>query len=97
MELLRSATDFKKKDIELVLSAFVKVISENVLENGNDVRLAGLGTFRQKVTAGRTGRNPKTGLPIFIFGGKSVTFSAATNMRRKNGELQKNTSDEDTA
>jgi len=74
---LQAATSFKKKDIELVLESFVAVIHDEVLHKGAELRLRDFGTFKQKKTQPRAGRNPKTGEPIEIAGASSVTFSAS--------------------
>eukprot|EP00598_Pedospumella_elongata_P010134 CAMPEP_0184988158 /NCGR_PEP_ID=MMETSP1098-20130426/23185_1 /TAXON_ID=89044 /ORGANISM="Spumella elongata, Strain CCAP 955/1" /LENGTH=120 /DNA_ID=CAMNT_0027512847 /DNA_START=119 /DNA_END=481 /DNA_ORIENTATION=- len=74
---LQAATSFKKKDIELVLESFVAVIHDEVLHKGAELRLRDFGTFKQKKTQPRSGRNPKTGEPIEIAGASSVTFSAS--------------------
>ena len=57
-----------------------------VLENGSDLRVKNLGTFKQKVTAARTGRNPKTGEELQIKAITTVAFSAASNLKVREGE-----------
>jgi len=54
-----------------------------VLKNAAEIRIRDLGTFKQKVSAPRVGRNPQTGEELQIKGSKSVTFSAATAMKIK--------------
>ena len=49
------------KDIEVVLLAFLNTIEEEVLNGGAEIRLKNFGTFKQKKTSPRVGRNPKTG------------------------------------
>jgi len=42
-----------------VLDSFIEIIKSNSLIN--DIKIAGFGTFANKVTPERVGRNPKTG------------------------------------
>lgn len=49
-----------------------------VLENGSDLCVKNLGTFKQKATAARTGRNPKTGEVLQVMAITTVTFSATS-------------------
>lgn len=53
-------TLLSKKDSELVLKAFVDVVSEQ-LQNGEKVQLVGFGTFETARREAREGRNPQTG------------------------------------
>ncbi|MGN0514490.1 MAG: HU family DNA-binding protein [Lachnospiraceae bacterium] len=53
-------TQLSKKDSELVLKAFVDVVSEQ-LQNGEKVQLVGFGTFETAKREAREGRNPQTG------------------------------------
>jgi DNA-binding protein HU-beta len=79
---IADATDFKKKGIEEVLNEFMMIVREDVLENGVELRLRDFGTFRKKVTAPRTARNPKTGEALKVPAVSSVSFKAsATSMR----------------
>jgi len=58
-------TELTKKDVELVLNAFIETIEET-LENGEKVQLTGFGTFEPRQRKARTGRNPKTGEELEI-------------------------------
>lgn len=55
------------------------IITE-ALQQGDDVRLTGFGTFRTVETRQRTGRNPRTGEEITIPAGKRVAFTAGTGL-----------------
>jgi len=74
---LQESTSFKKKDIELVLNSLVSIIHDDVLHKGAELRLRDFGTFKQKKTLPRVGRNPKTGEPINTTGSTTVTFSGS--------------------
>lgn len=47
-----------KKDAELGLNAFMKVVSDSLVE-GDKVQLIGFGTFETRVRVAREGRNPR--------------------------------------
>lgn len=69
-----------KSDSDKAVNAFVKVI-EAALKKGDDVSLVGFGSFSVKVTAGRSGRNFKTGKTIEIPPRKSVRFKPGKNLK----------------
>ena len=54
---------------------------EKTLKAGNDVSLVGFGSFSVKETAGRSGRNFKTGATISIPPRKSVRFKPGKNLK----------------
>ena len=55
------------------LNAFIETVEKTVTA-GDDVVLVGFGTFSRKETKDRKGRNPQTGEPITIKGGKKPMF-----------------------
>ncbi len=69
-----------KSDSDKAVNAFVKVI-EAALKKGDDVSLVGFGSFSVKATAGRSGRNFKTGKTIEIPPRKSVRFKPGKNLK----------------
>lgn len=89
LDILKEKSGVEKKDIESVLAALTSTVRDEVLANGNEIRLRELGTFKQKVTAARAGRNPRTGETIQISGAKAVSFSASSAMKKKDGEESK--------
>ena len=64
---------FTLKDADEAYKAFVSTIAD-AMKNGEDVALAGFGTFKVKNKAERTGINPQTKEKITIPGGKVPTF-----------------------
>ena len=50
-------------------------------DNGERVRIAGLGILQVKNRAARMGRNPATGQPIQIKASKKVAFRAAKELK----------------
>jgi len=65
VEALMKTTDFSKGDTEKWLSAFLRIIQENIQEK-DGVRLVGFGTFTISERKSRKGRNPQTGKEITI-------------------------------
>ncbi len=64
---------FTQKDADDAYKAFVAVVTE-ALKKGEDVALAGFGTFKVKAKAARKGINPKTKEAIDIPACKVPTF-----------------------
>ena len=46
------------------------------LADGDEVRIAGFGTFAARTRPARTGRNPRTGVAVSISASKSPSFKA---------------------
>ena len=70
-----------KDDIDQLLDAFIEILNREVLVNGNDIRLPKCVVFKQKILAGRTGRNPRTGEPLKISGSKSIAFKTFPSVK----------------
>ena len=51
------------------------------LANGEEVRIAGFGTFGARTRPARTGRNPRTGKAISISASKSPSFKAGKTLK----------------
>ncbi|MDR2781438.1 MAG: HU family DNA-binding protein [Holosporaceae bacterium] len=69
-----------KTDTERVINSFIAV-TQKALKKRDDVSIVGFGSFFVKDTAGRSGRDFKTGAPISIPPGKSVRFKAGKNLK----------------
>ena len=69
-----------KLDSEKIINSFVSVMEET-LGKGEEVILVGFGSFSVKKTAGRSGRNFKTGAAIDIPPRKSVRFKPGKNLK----------------
>ena len=76
VNVVAAETNVAKKDVDAVISATVKAITD-ALKEGDKVALIGFGTFEVKESAEREGRNPKTGETITIAASKKPTFSAS--------------------
>src|SRR5687768_2201377 len=65
-----------KADAGKAVEALVGTITE-ALKQGDEVRLAGFGSFGISERGERQGRNPQTGAPITIAASKAAKFTAA--------------------
>jgi DNA-binding protein HU-beta len=74
------STSLTKADSTKAVDAIFDVITQ-ALKRGDDVRLAGFGTFRVAKRAARTGRNPQTGAAINIPASKQPKFSAGKGLK----------------
>ena len=53
----------------------------DALANGEEVRIAGFGTFGTRSRPARTGRNPRTGEAVSISASTSPTFKARKTLK----------------
>ena len=75
------STDLTKADVKKVLDGIKSGIISCVASGGK-ITLPDLGTFDEKVSQPRTGRNPRTGDELQIEGYKSVKFKPSKNLKR---------------
>lgn len=68
-----------KIDSKKALEAFLEVTTE-VLQKNDRLALIGFGSFGLSKRKARTGRNPKTGLPISIQAKNVVRFKAGSDL-----------------
>lgn len=70
----------KKKDADATVSAvFDSIVA--ALAKGEEVKLAGFGSFAVRQRAPRTGRNLRTGEEILIPAAKATVFWPATTLK----------------
>ncbi len=77
---LAARTGLNKAAARDAVDSMFVVIGE-ALANGEEVRIAGFGTFTARTRTARTGRNPKTGAAISISASKSPSFKAGKAIR----------------
>ncbi|MDR2766485.1 MAG: HU family DNA-binding protein [Holosporaceae bacterium] len=80
IDALSKKSGLTKTDSEKAVNSFVGIV-EASLKKGHDVTLVGFGSFSVKKTAGRSGRNFKTGATIDIPPRKSVRFKPGKNLK----------------
>lgn len=74
---------FSQDNVNKVLNAFVSVIVPEVRDNGENVNIPGLGSFKQKITAAHVGRNPITGEKIDVLESRTIVFKTQPSVKIK--------------
>jgi DNA-binding protein HU-beta len=69
-----------KADVGKAVEALAGTITD-ALKQGDEVRIAGCGTFGVSERAERQGRNPQTGAPITIAASKAAKFTAGKGVK----------------
>ena len=64
-----------------LIDCFIDIIKSK--SNNKDVKVASFGTFTNKVTPQRNGRNPKTGEAIFVPEKKKVSFKMSKHLKQE--------------
>ena len=77
---LAASCGMTKKDAEAAITALTAIIVKAV-KSGEDVKIAGFGTFSRKTRAARTGINPQTKQPMKIAASKAVAFKASATFK----------------
>lgn len=77
---LAEQTGVSKADAERVFNATFDLIKSE-LSDGNNVAVAGFGTFKVSKRSARTGRNPQTGETLNIPARNAVSFKAGTALK----------------
>ena len=80
IDALAKETGLTKVDVEKVFNGTFNLFKDE-LAKGNNVAVAGFGTFKISKRAARTGRNPQTGATIKIAASKSVGFKAGSALK----------------
>jgi len=74
-KLLVQFTTFTEEEMKEIVKVLLEIIKE-ALKGGDKVEIRGFGSFRLRHRRQRTGRNPKTGMRVFV-PEKSVPFFKA--------------------
>ena len=74
------STELTQADAGRAIDAVLETISGE-LKSGNQVAIAGFGTFAPKTRAAREGRNPATGETMKIAAKTSASFKPATALK----------------
>lgn len=73
VDKMAEAANLSKADAGRALEAFIGAVSD-ALKSGDNVAIAGFGSFEVRARAARTGRNPKTGEALTIAASKAPAF-----------------------
>ena len=93
-KLQKKHNNLSKEDIELLLSIFIKKIS-NSLRNGQNIEIRGFGTISRKINKEKIVRNPKTNEKLFKNKSFKLHFKIGKILHRKiNGFTDSHIEDE---
>ena len=73
---------FIKREAHEIVECFFEAIKDT-LEQGESVKLSGIGNFALRDKSGRPGRNPKTGEVVQITPRRVVTFKAGPKLKEQ--------------
>lgn len=74
IKLIAEKVDLTQQKVNEVIDEIGRQIVVQCRDNGEDVSLTTLGTFKLKQMDARTGRNPATGEQMEIKGSKTIQF-----------------------
>ena len=80
VDAIAAATNMTKADATHAVDAVIDAIT-NALRGGDEVRIAGFGTFVVSQRAASEGRNPRTGEKIQIAASKLPKFRAGKGLK----------------
>lgn len=83
LKTLSEKTGQSQNVVNDILNAFVETTVEAVRDNGEQVTLVGLGTFKQKVTPAHEGFNPLTKKKIHVDATRNVQFKVMSTLKVK--------------
>lgn len=81
IETLAEKYGLTKADVEKVFNGTFDLFKDE-LAKGNNVAVAGFGTFKVSHRSARKGHNPQTGATIDIAASNSVSFKAGTALKQ---------------
>lgn len=80
IDSLAVKTGLTKTDVEKVYNETFNLLKDELVK-GNNVAVAGFGTFKISNRAAREGRNPQTGAAMKIPASKAVSFKAGSALK----------------
>ena len=80
IDAIAAETDLPKVQASAALDATIASIRK-ALKSGEEVKIAGLGTFKVAHRKATTGRNPRTGEEIQIAASNRVKFSSGKELK----------------
>ncbi|MEU4028098.1 HU family DNA-binding protein [Streptomyces anulatus] len=80
IDLVATDTEASKDMVSKILDSVLTTIKTGV-QHGNTVQLTGFGSFSVGQSAGRTGRDAKTGEPVTIKASRTVKFNAGKSFK----------------
>lgn len=83
LKTLSEKTGQSQNVVNDILNAFVETTVEAVRDNGEQVTLVGLGTFKQKLTPAHEGFNPLIKKKIQIDATRNIQFKVMSTLKVK--------------
>ena len=83
LKTLSEKTGQSQNVVNDVLNAFVETTVEAVRDNGEQVTLVGLGTFKQRLTPAHEGFNPLTKKKIQVDVTRNIQFKVMSTLKVK--------------
>lgn len=83
LKTLSEKTGQSQNVVNDVLNAFVETTVEVVRDNGDQVTLVGLGTFKQRFTPAHEGFNPLTKKKIQVDATRNIQFKVMSTLKVK--------------
>jgi len=80
IEAIYDEVGFSKRESADIVETLFDIIKET-LENGENIKLSGFGSFNIRDKKSRRGRNPQTGEPMTITPRRVLTFKASNVLR----------------
>ena len=80
IEKIGGMTGFTKKESSEIVRGVFDLV-KSTLENGENIKISGFGTFEVKEKDARIGRNPQTGESIEITARRVLTFKASRTLK----------------
>ncbi len=80
VDSVSTTTQLKKGEAETAVDAIFDAIAA-ALQQGDEVRIAGFGTFHVSARAATEGRNPRTGEKMMIAASKQPKFRAGKGLK----------------
>ena len=81
MATMAAASGWTKADADRALRAFLASVRTS-LKRGQPVTLVGFGTFSVTRRKPRRGKNPRTGQPMHVAGGRTPRFKPSRELKR---------------
>ena len=81
MTTIAAASGWTKADADRALRAFLAAVRSS-LKRGQPVTLVGFGTFSVTRRKPRRGKNPRTGQPMHVAGGRTPRFKPSKELKR---------------
>lgn len=81
MATMATASGWTKADADRALRAFLASVRTS-LKRGQPVTLVGFGTFSVTRRKPRRGKNPRTGQPMHVAGGRTPRFKPSKELKR---------------